>query len=310
MKVYRSLSEFSPLKNAVVTQGTFDGVHLGHQKILKNLRALADQKNGETVLITFFPHPRLVIQPDDQSLKLLQTPDEKISVLSKSGIDHLLIVPFTEEFSNYSALQFVREILVEKIGVKTLVVGYDHRFGKNREGSIETLKELAPTFEFEVHEIPAHDINEVAVSSTKIRNALNSGKIKEANQYLGYPYALSGIVSKGHSMGEKIGFKTANIQVPENFKLIPDDGVYAVFAYVKGVKYKGMANIGNQPTFNNRNHAIEVHLFEFDESIYNQGVKVELIGKIRTEKKFNNIEELQKQLASDKITALELLKEA
>ncbi len=309
MKVYRSLDEFSPLPNAVATQGTFDGVHIGHQKILDTVSSIAQQKNGETVLLTFFPHPRVVLQPDDNNLRLLHTIEEKIKHLEKTGIDHLLIIPFTKEFSRQSSLQFVRDVLANKVGVKTLVIGYDHRFGKNREGSMDDLRKYGTTYKFEVEEIPAQDIDDITISSTKIRNALTHGDVDTAKRYLGYNYPVSGKVVEGNNLGKKMGFPTANISVQQSYKLIPGDGVYAVKVFFEGKKYGGMVNIGNQPTFENRNHAFEVNIFGFDKNIYNENINIEFVSRIRSEMKFDSVESLVAQLNNDKSTALNSINE-
>lgn len=308
MRVYRSLEEFSRLENAIVTQGTFDGVHLGHKKILNQLKHLAQNEGGETVLLTFFPHPRMVLQPDDNQLKLLETVEEKIDHLEKEGLDHLLIIPFTKDFSRQNAEEFVRDVLIGQIGMRMMVVGYDHRFGKNREGSFEHLKELAPLFDFKVQEIAAEDIDAVTISSTKIRTALVKGDLLTANSFLGYHYRVSGVVVDGHKKGKEIGFPTANIHVPESFKLIPGDGVYAVKAFIEGREFGGMANIGKQPTFSDRSHAFEVHLFEFNEDLYGKTVSVEFTSRLRDEMKFESISELKEQLEKDKFAALKVLK--
>lgn len=307
MKVYKSLDEFSPLPHAVVTQGTFDGVHIGHQKIIERLGNIAAQKQGETVLLTFFPHPRMVLQPEDNQLRLLHTEDEKIEHLAKAGIDHLLIIPFTKEFSRQTSLQFVRDVLVEKVGVRTLVIGYDHRFGKNREGSMDDLRRFGNEFKFEVEEISPQDIDDITVSSTKIRNALTHGDVETATRYLGYSYPVSGKVVAGNSLGKKIGFPTANIFVSQTYKLIPGDGVYAIKATVHGQTHGGMANIGNQPTFDNRSHAFEVNIFGFDKDIYGEDVKIEFVSRIRSEMKFDGVDSLIAQLQNDKATALNIL---
>lgn len=306
MKVYRSLEEFTPLHHAVVTQGTFDGVHLGHQKILNQLKAWAEQEDGETVLLTFFPHPRMVLQPEDNSLKLLETIDEKIQHLEEIGIDHLLILPFTKEFSRLTAEEFVRDVLVEGIGTKLMVVGYDHRFGKNREGSFQELKELAPVYDFRVEEISAEDIDAVTISSTKIRMALKNGDLDAANAFLGYDYRANGIVVHGHRKGHGLGFPTANIQV-DRYKLVPGDGVYAVQVKWNGKMLKGMTNIGSQPTFSDRAHAFEVHIFDFNEEIYNQQIEVIFHARLRSEKRFESVDALRSQLENDKFAALEVL---
>ena len=248
MKVYQGLDHFTKLPFAVVTSGTFDGVHVGHQKILARLREVARLHKGETVVITYWPHPRLIVSTDSAELKLLSTIDEKIELLAKYQVDHLVIIPFTKEFSQLSSEQFITQILVEKIGTKKLVIGYDHRFGKNREGSFEHLKQNASTYGFDVEEIPRQDIDDVGVSSTRIRNALQEGKIHLANEYLGSPYALTGKVVAGDQIGRQLGFPTANIQLDQPYKLIPMEGIYAVKVAHQGNLYKGMLYIGTRPT--------------------------------------------------------------
>ncbi len=301
MKVYRSLDEFENKGNAVVTTGTFDGVHYGHQKIISRLKEVATQYKGESVIITFFPHPRLVLFPEDNDLKLINTLEEKIALLEKAGIDHLIIIPFTKEFSRLSSLEFIQEILVDKIGTKKLVIGYDHHFGKNREGSFEHLKLYAPEYGFEVEEIPGQDINDVAVSSTKIRNAILNGNFEIANRYLGYPFSINGKVAKGDQIGRTIGYPTANIQVPESYKLIPGDGIYAVKVNVNNIDYFGMLYIGNRPTVNGLNKVIEVNIFDFNEDIYDKNITVEIHKYIRGDKKLNGLDELKAALAEDEV---------
>jgi len=263
MKIYQGLTDFHPPKNAVVTSGTFDGVHLGHQKILNRLQELAQIKGGETVLLTYWPHPRLVLQPKNNTLRLLSTFSEKVSILTEMGIDHLLVLPFTEEFSQMSSEEFIGKILVDKIQTKTLVIGYDHRFGKNREGSFEYLQSHSHLFGFELEEISRQDVDELGVSSTKIRIALAEGDIHTASKYLRRPYSLSGLVVQGQQIGRSIGFPTANIQVEDPYKLLPRDGAYAVFAEVNGLRYKAMLNIGDRPTVAGGQKTIEAHLRGF-----------------------------------------------
>ncbi|MDQ3190393.1 MAG: bifunctional riboflavin kinase/FAD synthetase [Bacteroidota bacterium] len=308
MKVYFSLDEFSEAKNPVVTTGTFDGVHIGHQTIIKRLKELAKKEDGETVLITFFPHPRMVLYPLDDSIKLINTQEEKVELLKKYGIDHLIIIPFTKEFSRLSSIEFVRNILVNKIGTKKLVIGYNHHFGRNREGSFEHLKEFGPVYGFEVEEIPAQDIDDVNVSSTKIRTALLEGDIKNANSYLGHPYELRGEIVPGNKIGRQIGFPTANIRIPEQYKLIPSNGVYVVDVILNSNRHRGMLNIGTNPTLNNNNkeQTIEVHIFDFTDDIYGQKIIIEFKDRIRDEVKFDNLDQLKFQLEDDKKTALKL----
>lgn len=291
----------------MVTLGTFDGVHSGHRKILNRLRQISRQQNMPSVLLTFFPHPRMVLQNKQSDLKLLNTLDEKIALLESEQLDHLIIHPFTLEFSRMSHTEFVREMLVNRIGVKKLVVGYNHQFGRNREGSFEQLKELSQTFEFDVEEIPAEDIDEVIVSSTKIREALMEGQLKVANLYLGYDYQLSGKVVAGDRIGRSIGFPTANIQIGDPNKLIPANGVYAVTVQVEDTWYNGMLNIGNRPTVKGQEQRVEVHIFDFQRSIYDLEVVIRLKEKIRNEKDFGDLTALTSQLRSDKEKALKVL---
>ncbi|HEY1056637.1 MAG TPA: riboflavin biosynthesis protein RibF, partial [Emticicia sp.] len=234
MKVYYNLSDFKPLENAIVTSGTFDGVHLGHQKILQILRETTEASRGESVVLTFWPHPRMVVSQDSQSLKLLSTVDEKIELLEKQGVNHLLIVPFTREFSELSSEEYVQKILIDTIGTKKLVIGYDHRFGRNREGSFQYLEDNSERFGIEIEEISRQEIEDLVISSTKIRESLLEGNVKSANDLLGRHYSFSGIVVKGRQLGRTIGFPTANVQVSESYKLIPTNGVYAVRTLVRG----------------------------------------------------------------------------
>lgn len=307
MKVYSSIEDFVKPSKAVVTIGTFDGVHIGHQKIIQRLRETATSDNGETVILTFFPHPRMILHPEDTNLHLLNTLDEKIALLRKAGIDHLIVHPFTKSFSELGYKEFVEEVLVKKIGVKKLVIGYDHRFGNKREGSFDLLKEIAPGLGFGIEEIPEQDVNQVAVSSTKIRSAIASGDMSMANDYLGKPYALCGTVVEGDKLGRIIGFPTANIAVDQPYKLVPADGVYAVKVHVEGHIYGGMMNIGNRPTVDGRRHTIEVHLFEFNNDIYHKPILIEFWSRLRNEVKFNSIEQLKLQLAQDEHDAHSIL---
>lgn len=300
MEIYQGLTDFQPPKNAVVTSGTFDGVHLGHQKILNRLQELAQSKGGETVLLTYWPHPRLVLQPKNNTLRLLSTFSEKVSILTEMGIDHLLVLPFTEEFSQMSSEEFIGKILVDKIQTKTLVIGYDHRFGKNREGSFEYLQSHSHLFGFELEEISRQDVDELGVSSTKIRNALVQGDIKTATKYLGRPYELSGFVVQGHQLGRSIGFPTANIQIEDPYKLLPKDGVYAVYAEANGRSYKAMVNIGNRPTVAGDQKTIEAHLIDFDGDLYGQVLRLYFQDFLRDERRFESIEALKNQLLLDR----------
>jgi riboflavin kinase/FMN adenylyltransferase len=309
LKVYTNIEDFKNVKNPVVTTGTFDGVHLGHQKIISRLKDVAKAENGETVLLTFYPHPRMVLFPDDNELKLLNTPEEKIKLLENYGVDHLIIYPFTKEFSRLTSVEFVRNILVNQIKTKRLVIGYNHHFGRNREGSFEHLKEFGPLYGFEVEEIPAKDIDSIEVSSTKIRLALQEGDVKMANDYLGHTYSLTGKVVAGKQLGRTIGYPTANIVVEDKYKLIPADGVYAVKVEHKGELFGGMLNIGNNPTVAGKGRSTEVNIFDFDKDIYGDDATIYFIKRLRDEVKFNNLEELKVALATDKENSLAILKE-
>lgn len=308
MRVYRSLKDFERLKSAVVTQGTFDGVHLGHVKILERLNNVARERSAESVLLTFYPHPRLVLQPDDNRLKLLNSEQEKIERLEKSGLGHLIIIPFDMAFSRQSPQEFIENVMINTIGVGHFIVGYDHRFGRNREGSIADLRRFSSDFGFSVEEVGAEEVEDITISSTKIRNALHAGDVSTANDFLGYPYCISGIVVKGDGRGKTIGYPTANIRVDEPLKLIPADGVYAVTVTLNGAEYKGMANIGNRPTFENATHSIEVHLFDFSDDLYGKSLRLHLHGRLRGEEKFSDITTLRSQLAQDEAAARKLLK--
>lgn len=303
MNIYYDFSSISAIKNPVLTIGTFDGVHIGHKKIIDQLNEEASKIGGESVLFTFFPHPRMVIFPESHGLKLIQTQEEKLEKLKEMGLQNVIVFPFTFEFSRLTALEFVRDMLVNQLHVKKLVIGYDHQFGKNREGSIHFLRDVAETYEFEVIEIPAQDIDAVHVSSTKIREALNTGDIEKANDYLGAPFQLSGTVVKGKQLGRTIGFPTANIQLANDLKLIPQNGVYAVKVFYQNECLKGMMNIGVRPTIEGKNDpTIEVHIFDFDQTIYGESLRIELFKKTRDEQKFNGIEALKNQLKLDEIS--------
>jgi riboflavin kinase/FMN adenylyltransferase len=308
VKVYQGIDKFEKISNAVVTSGTFDGVHIGHQTILNRLNEVAKKTNGESVLLTFFPHPRMVLQ-EDAELKLLNTIEEKTELLEKAGVQHLIIHPFTKEFSRTSSLEFVRDILVNQIGTKKLVIGYDHHFGRNREGSFEHLKEFGPVYGFDVEEISAQDIDNVNVSSTKIRKALVAGDVKTANSYLGHTFQLSGIVVHGKQIGRELGYPTANVDLQNNYKLIPANGVYAVTAKVNGNSFEGMLNIGTRPTIddNDGELSIEVNLFNFNEDIYGESISLSLIERIRDEKKFENKEELIAEMEKDQVKCQNIL---
>ncbi|SFT53894.1 riboflavin kinase / FMN adenylyltransferase [Algoriphagus locisalis] len=307
MKIYEGLSDFPKLSNAVVTSGTFDGVHLGHQKILHRIRELARSINGETVLITFWPHPRLVLYPEEHNLRLLSTFEEKAKLLRQFGIDHLVTIPFTKEFSQLTSKEFIESVLVDTIQTKKLVIGYDHRFGKNREGSFEYLKAHHEEYGFDLEEISRQDVEDIGVSSTKIRHALETSDISTAINYLGRPYELNGLVIKGQQIGRSIGFPTANIHIPNDYKLIPKDGVYAVEALVNGSLYKAMLNIGNRPTVNGTQKTVEANLFDFQGDLYDKQITIYLKAFLREEQKFDGLEALKQQLFQDQKNAKNLL---
>ncbi len=300
MKIFHDLTAINDIPNPVLTIGTFDGVHVGHQKILQQVKMEAEKIGGESVLFTFYPHPRMVLYPESHGLKLLQTQEEKMAKLARVGLENCIVYPFTFDFSRLSAIEFVRDILVNKLQIKKLVIGYDHQFGKNREGNIEFLKEICDVYGFEVIEIPAQDIDAVNVSSTKIRNAILDGDITKANEYLGEKFELTGTIVHGQAIGKTIGFPTANIQVNSALKLIPGNGVYAVDVRVKDSHYFGMLNIGNRPTINeNADRTIEVHILDFSGEIYAEEITVKFIDKLRDEKQFIDLQELQNQLKED-----------
>lgn len=305
MIVSHGIQEFQKLENAVVTSGTFDGVHLGHQKILKRLKEVADQNGGESVVITFYPHPRSVIASEAQTVKLLSTLEEKIALLEQNGVNHLLIIPFTREFSELTSEEFIQKILIDSIGTKKLVIGYDHRFGRNREGGFEYLEKNAGKYGFKIEEISRQDIENVGVSSSKIRKALSEGDVRTAEHFLGRKYAISGLVVKGKQLGRTIGFPTANVQVREIAKLIPADGVYAVKVIYNEQSFGGMLNIGNRPTVDGTFQTIEVNIFDFNQDIYGENLTIEFVQKVRNEQKFNGLEALKEQINRDK----ELIKE-
>ncbi|MDR3696167.1 bifunctional riboflavin kinase/FAD synthetase [Mucilaginibacter sp.] len=307
MKIYHHIDEFVPLNNAVVTIGTFDGVHLGHRKIIAGIKELAESTGGETVLLTFFPHPRMILHPEDESIKLINTMAEKAELLDALGIDHLIITPFSRDFSNQTAEEYIRDVLVNKIGTKKIVIGYDHRFGKDRRGGLAELLQLGPVYGFDVVEIPEQDINEVAVSSTRIRAALIEGDIELANTFLGYPFYITGTVVRGDQLGRQIGYPTANIVISETYKLIPSHGIFAARVKIDGNVYDGMAYIGSRPTINGLTRNIEVNIFDFDQDIYNRRIQMQFLNFVRDDMKFDSLDELKAQIAKDKVEVERLL---
>ena len=306
MEIIHSISNYNPSKKTIVTIGTFDGVHIGHQKIIEQLVATAKKTNANAVVLTFFPHPRMVLQKD-ASIELINTIDERALLLSKTGLDTLIIHPFSKEFSRLTALEFVKEVLIHQLNISTLIIGYDHHFGKNREGNLEQLIEYGQTYNFDVIEISAQDIDDVAISSTKIRKALSEKNIKTANRYLGYNFMLSGSVINGKQLGGKIGFPTANIYVKEDYKLIPKTGVYIVRSILNNHVVFGMMNIGFRPTINGNDQTIEVHFFDFNDDLYGKSIALELFYYLRDERKFDSVDALTVQLKKDKKTSLDYI---
>lgn len=307
MNTFSSISEFSTTKKTVVTIGTFDGVHMGHRKILDKVITEAELRNEESVVLTFYPHPRFILN-ENSDLKLLNTIEEKTELLSKTGLDALIIHPFSKEFANLSAEEFVKTILVDQLHISKIIIGYDHKFGKNRTADIHDLIQFGAKYNFEVEQITAQELDEIAVSSTKIRIALGEGNITLANNYLGYPYSLSGKVIHGNQIGRTIGFPTANIQMADTFKLIPKKGVYVVRCLIKDRLVKGVMNIGNRPTVDGTSLSIEVHLLDFDATLYGFDISVYLLDFIRDEQKFENLEALTSQIEDDKKKAIQFLK--
>ena len=298
MNTIHNISNFSTSEKTYVTIGAFDGVHFGHQQIIEKLVLEAKKANKKSVLLTFFPHPRMVLQKDN-SLELINTIEERAELLKKTGLDYLIIHPFSKEFSRMTALEFVRDILVNQLNISKLIIGYDHHFGKNREGNIDQLTEYSHLFDFTVEEIPAQDIDDVSVSSTKVRRALAEGNIETANNYLGYNFMLTGTVVNGKQLGGKIGYPTANIDVKESYKLIPKTGVYVVKSTIDKKVVFGIMNIGNRPTVDGNYQTIEVHFLDFNSDLYNQNITIELLYFLRNEKKFSGIETLVLQIKKD-----------
>ena len=302
MKI-KTAADYKRIKNSVVTIGTFDGVHLGHQKIINRLVHTAKVNDLQALVLSFFPHPRMVVQ-NDSSIKLINTIDEKANQLQRLGVDHLVVKEFTKPFSRLTALEYVRDILVNKLKVKHIIVGYDHHFGRNRTATIEDLIEFGKFYGFNVTKIDAQEVDDVAVSSTKIRKALHEGDVRAANSFLGYNFMLTGIVTKGKGLGKDLNFPTANIHIEEPYKLIPKDGVYLVQSNLNGMQKYGMMNIGKNPTVSQDHQThIEVHFFDFDEQLYGEKLQIDLIDRLRDEIKFPNIEALKAQLKQDKTIA-------
>ena len=300
MRIFEGIENIVELNDPVLTIGTFDGIHLGHQKIIKNLIQEAEATNSDSVLLTFFPHPRMVLFPENHDLELIQTQQEKYTKLAEQGLKNIIVQPFSLEFAKQTAVQFIEEIIVKRIGAKKIIIGYDHQFGNAREGNIDFLRSYSERFGYEVIEIPAKEIDEINVSSTKIRTALKEGNIEIANRYLNSSFEINGLVVHGNKIGRSIGFPTANIEVNDSTKLIPKNGVYAVKIMLKEKTYFGMLNIGMRPSISDQlSKTIEVHIFEFNELIYGAPIRVTFEKHIREEKYFSNLEELKLQLLQD-----------
>ena len=328
MQIYHHINDFKRIENAAVTIGTFDGVHLGHQKIISKLIEKAQEINGESVILTFFPHPRMILNPGDHELKMINTMAEKALLLEKLGLDHLIITPYTRDFSNLSPQQYIKEILIDQIGMKEIVIGYDHRFGKDRSGSLKELQQFSGVYDYQIDEIPEQDIADLAISSTRIRKALAIGDVDTANELMNHPFSLSGKVIKGDQIGRTLGYPTANLFIEESYKIIPSDGIYAVEIFIPeeteknknqvienpfqpykksktgNRKFKGMAYIGHRPTINGLSQNIEVNIFDFKEDIYHESIRLNFLHFIRHDVKFEGLEKLKEQLAKDKLSTL------
>ena len=299
MQVFENILEYKPSRKSIVTIGTFDGVHIGHRKIITDMVAKGKKENLLPILLTFFPHPRMVLQKDS-NIKMIDTINEKKKIFKKLGVEVLIIQPFTKDFSRMSAIKFTRDVLVNSLKVSKLMIGYDHRFGRNREATVKTLKSFGLDYNFKVDEIPAQDIESISVSSTKVRKAIRSGDFKLVNKFLSRPFNLSGKIIKGDELGRKIGYPTANLKIFEKYKLKPQNGVYLTRTKLKKQTYFGMMNIGIRPTISAKNNQIETHLFDFNGNLYGHEMTLEILEKIREEKKFKSIEKLKIQLDVDK----------
>ncbi len=306
MRIFDNLNSYSSEKESVLTIGTFDGVHIGHKKILKRLIEESKKNNLSSLVMTFFPHPRMILNKSNE-IKMIDTIDEKIYLLEKTGLDNLIIHPFDDNFSKTTAKEFVSEILVKKLRIKQIIIGYDHKFGKDREASVEDLKKFGADYMFNVNEIPAQEIDSIKISSTKIRDAILNGEIEKCNKFLDRNFILTGKVVYGDGLGKKINFPTANIEIKEPYKIIPKNGVYLVKTKINSNIYFGMMNIGVRPTVGGRNKSLEIHFFKFEDNIYNKTISIEIINKIRDEEKFSSIEKLKIQLEKDEQFCLKLI---
>lgn len=307
LKIFNSIESFLPKRKTIVTIGTFDGVHIGHQKIIERLIENAKSRNCDSLILTFFPHPRMVLQ-EQSEIQLLNTIEERTLLLAKTGLDNLIIHPFDKKFSRLTAEEFVKDILVDCLNIEKIVIGYDHRFGRNRTANIDDLIEFGEKYNFEVEQISVQEIQDASVSSTKIRNALEEGNIQLANQYLGYSYFLTGEVQKGKQLGRTIGFPTANIKIEEDYKLIPKQGVYIVQSNLNEKLVYGMMNIGMNPTVGGKNISIEVYFLDFNSDLYDQKIQITLLEYLRSEQKFDSVSLLKEQLEKDKLQTIEYLK--
>jgi len=306
MRIFDNLKSYSSEKESILTIGTFDGVHIGHNKILKRLIQDSKKNNLSSLVMTFFPHPRMILNKS-HDIKMIDTIDEKINLLEKTGLDNLIIHPFDNNFSKIRAKEFVEEILVKKLKIKEIIIGYDHKFGKDREASVKDLKKFGQDYIFNVKEIPAEEIDSIAISSTKIRDAILNGEIEKCNKFLGRNFILTGKVVYGEGLGKKIDFPTANIEIKETYKIIPKNGVYLVKTKINSNTYFGMMNIGIRPTVGGRNKSLEIHFFNFKDNIYGKNVSIEIIKKIRDEEKFSSIDQLKIQLKKDEQFCLKLI---
>lgn len=305
--IRENLKDYNSTKPSVITIGTFDGVHIGHKKIINQLTSISSKNNLISILLSFLPHPKMVLQ-NDKELKLINTIQEKEGLLNSLNLDYLIIKEFTKEFSRLSALEFVRDILVNKLNAKHIIIGYDHHFGRNRTANIEQLKEFGELYDFKVTEILAQDIDDIAISSTKIRKSLINGEITLANKFLGYNFFFSGNVVHGNNIGKTISFPTANIKIDAPYKLVPKNGVYIVKTIIDNQITFGMMNIGYNPTFNGKQKSIEIHFMNFNKNIYDKTLTIEMILRIRNEIKFNSVDDLKKQLEQDKLSTLNYIK--
>lgn len=306
MKVHHSITDYKNKKQTVITIGTFDGVHIGHREILKTLTAEAKKDDLESIILTFFPHPRMVLQKESD-IKLINTIDERTAIFSKTELDHLIIQPFTKEFSGLSAEAYVKNVLVKSLNVKKIIIGYDHRFGKNRTANIEDLRKFGEIYNFEVQEISAQELDAVTVSSTKIRKALDSGDLEKANSYLGYPFMLNGCIVRGKGIGKTINFPTANLHIEETYKLIPNNGVYLVKSILENEPVFGIMSIGTNPTVGGKRRTIETYFLDINKDLYDKKIEIELLSKIREEEKFESLEALQLAIKKDEAFARKLI---